>query len=71
MTNLDRIDGGYATARVSAAEQDKLAREEREAAALAYLTRNGLDDIAEILGLVEQPKAKGRQRLYGHKAVYR
>lgn len=53
--NYGPVDGGYSTARLSAAQQDRLAREEREAAALAYLRGRGLDgpgDVAEILGLI-------------------
>lgn len=48
-------DGGFATARLSAGQQDRQAREDRQAAALAYLRRKGLDgpgDVAEILGLI-------------------
>ena len=71
MTNLDRIDGGYATARLSAAQEDKAAREQREADALRYLRRKGLDDVAEILGLIQPAKpSRGRRRINGHKAVY-
>ncbi|MDM4721126.1 hypothetical protein QTQ03_25460 [Micromonospora sp. WMMA1363] len=64
MVGIDRIDGGTNTARLSAAEQDRIAREQRQAHALAYLRRRGLDgpgDIAEILGLIEPAKPR-RQR---------
>lgn len=43
---------GGLTARVSAAEQDRIAREERQASALRVLTERGEMDVAEILGLV-------------------
>ena len=68
MANIDRMDGGYATARLTAAEQDRLARQERQELALRWLRRRGLDDIAEILGLAE-PATPGRslRRLNGHR----
>lgn len=43
---------GGLTARVSAAEQDRIARADREAAALRVLTERGEMDVAEVLGLV-------------------
>ena len=51
MSQLDRVDGGVHTARVSAAVADRLYREQRQADARRYLLRRGLDDVAEILGL--------------------
>lgn len=62
MSRIDRLDGGMDTARVSAAEQDRRARAQREADALAYLTRTGNDDIAEVLGLVDAPLPKREPR---------
>lgn len=56
------IEGGYETARLTAAEQDQTARQEREDAARRYLLGRGLDDVAEILGLVEQPTQPKRRR---------
>lgn len=51
--NYDPLDAGYSTARLGAAEQDRLAREQREAAARRYLlAREDLADVAEILGLI-------------------
>ena len=48
----NRIDGGLDTTHLSAQEQDRIAREQREATALRSLKRRGgLDDIAEMLGL--------------------
>ncbi|MCX5066954.1 hypothetical protein OOJ91_13965 [Micromonospora lupini] len=73
MAQLDRIDGGSHTARVSAAVQDRIAREERQADALAYLTRTGqLDVVAEALGLVEpETETPEPKRRLGHKLVTR
>ena len=72
MSGVDNISGGYETARLSAAEQDRLAREEREADALRYLTRHGLvdgeDSIAAILGLIDVPGRKYR-RVNGHRVA--
>ncbi|MEV4197061.1 hypothetical protein [Micromonospora globbae] len=51
MTQLDRIDGGMDATRLSAAEQDRARREQRQADALAYLLARDLADVAEILGI--------------------
>ncbi|MCX4470494.1 hypothetical protein OOK41_09260 [Micromonospora sp. NBC_01655] len=69
MTQLDRIDGGVNTARVSAAEADRIHREQRQDSARSYLLARGLDDVAEILGLVEpaSPAPRTRQRIGGAK----
>jgi hypothetical protein len=61
MPGRDSLRGGTDTARTSAAEQDRIARAERQAAALAYLIRTGNADVAEPLGLVEPP-ARPRRR---------
>jgi hypothetical protein len=45
------IRAGNAATRLSAAETDVLHREQRQADALRYLTRRGLLDVAEMLGL--------------------
>ncbi|MGW3608984.1 hypothetical protein ACWD6N_03695 [Micromonospora sp. NPDC005163] len=72
MAQFDRIDGGSHTARVSAAEQDRLWREEREADARAWLLRKGLRDVAEILGLVAPAtEPADPKRRHGHKLVSR
>ena len=72
MSGTDSISGGYDTARLTATEQDRLAREEREADALRYLTRHGEadgeDSIAAILGLVDVPGRKYR-RVNGHRVA--
>ena len=55
-----RVQYGYVSTddigavRVSAAEQDQAAREQRAADALRYLRRHGHDDIAVILGLIPE-----------------
>lgn len=54
MSDVHSISGGMDTSRMSAAEQDRLHREARQADALAYLTRRGLDDVAVILGLAPE-----------------
>lgn len=54
MSSLNSQDGGYETARLSSSERDRLARADRGATALRYLTRRGLDDIAVILGLTRE-----------------
>ncbi|MEU5939381.1 hypothetical protein ABZ807_09340 [Micromonospora sp. NPDC047548] len=56
MSDTNAIDGGYDTARLTASEQDKAWRAERQAKALAFLTSTGNDDVAEILGLTEPSK---------------
>jgi hypothetical protein len=53
--DVNGVAGGLDTTRMSAAEQDRVHREARQADALAYLTRRGLDDVAVILGLVPEP----------------
>ncbi|MGW9196080.1 hypothetical protein [Micromonospora chersina] len=72
MSSPDGISGGYDTARLSAAEQDRLAREERQADALRYLERHGEadgeDSIAAMLGLIEVPGRKFR-RVNGHRVA--
>lgn len=62
MAQIDRVDGGAATTHLSAAEQDRAYRQQRRAAALAYLTRRDLLDVAEILGLVEPATPPARRR---------
>lgn len=62
MSSTDRLEGGQNTARVSAAAQDQIHRKPRQAAALAYLTRRDLLDVAEILGLVEPATPPARRR---------
>ncbi|MEU4367523.1 hypothetical protein [Micromonospora chersina] len=66
---IGAVEGGYDTARLTAAEADRVAREQRQADALSYLTRKGLDvpdangvNLAEVLGLVESPKPKRTPR---------
>lgn len=61
MSQIDRIDGGVNTARVSAADADRQHREQRQADALAYLTRTGNTDVAEALGLVPPPVPRTAQ----------
>ena len=72
MSGTDSISGGYDTARLTATEQDRLAREEREADALRWLQRHGEadgpDSIAAMLGLVEVPGRKFR-RVNGHRVA--
>ncbi|MFI6160361.1 hypothetical protein ACIA59_10475 [Micromonospora haikouensis] len=53
MSQIDAVDGGVHTARVSAAVADRLYREQQQADALAFLRRTGNTDVAEILGLVQ------------------
>jgi hypothetical protein len=53
VSQIDRVDGGVHTARVSAAVADRIHREQQQADALTYLTRTGNRDVAEILGLVQ------------------
>ncbi|WP_431892726.1 hypothetical protein [Micromonospora haikouensis] len=53
MSQIDRVDGGVHTARVSAAVADRIHREQQQADARRYLLLRGLDDVAEILGLVQ------------------
>ena len=68
---INAIEGGYETARLTAAEQDRVARQQREADALAFLTRTDNLDVAVILGLIQPAKpSRGRRRINGHKAVY-
>ena len=72
MSSPDSISGGYDTARLTAAEQDLLARQEREALALRWLTSHGLADgpesIAAMLGLVaSDAPERARRRVYGHR----
>nr|MDT0658062.1 hypothetical protein [Micromonospora sp. DSM 115978] len=55
MAAQDGIAGGSQTTRLSADERDAQIRAERDADALRYLTARGLDDVAQILGLVESP----------------
>lgn len=62
---VDSIGGGMDTARVSAAAEDRAHREQREADARRYLLRRGLDDIAEILGLVEPASPAPRRNARG------
>lgn len=63
---MSRAEGGYDTARVTAAEADRLHREQRQADALAFLTRTGNLDVAPALGLAASakpaPKPKPRKR---------
>jgi hypothetical protein len=56
VTQIDRQDGGYNTARVSAAEGDRIAREQRQADARRYLTRTGHADLLPMLGLAESTR---------------
>jgi hypothetical protein len=49
------------TTYLSVQEAELRARAQRQADALAYLTRNGHDDLLDMLGLVESTKA-GRRR---------
>lgn len=55
MSDVHSISGGMDTSRMSAAAQDRLYREAKQADALRYLTRRGLDDVAVILGLTPEP----------------
>lgn len=66
-TGVGVVEGGYDTTHLSAAAQDKVWRAEKQADALAYLTRTGNADVAEILGLVEPatPSPRRRQRIGG------
>ncbi|MET9303223.1 hypothetical protein ABZX66_28270 [Micromonospora aurantiaca] len=66
---MSRTEGGFDTARTTAAEQDRIHREQRQADALAYLTRKNLHvadadgvNVAEVLGLVESPKPQRAPR---------
>jgi hypothetical protein len=52
-SGVGAIEGGYDTARLSAAESDRIAREERQADARRYLTRTGHADLLPMLGLAE------------------
>lgn len=52
-------EGGFDTTRVSASEQDRLAREKRQATALHFLNGRGLGDVAVILGLTPELCAGG------------
>lgn len=65
MTATNRIDGGVNTARLSAAEQDRVHREEREAKARRFLLDRDLRDVAEILGLIPPttPSPRARPRV--------
>ncbi|MBM0274108.1 hypothetical protein [Micromonospora tarensis] len=69
MGAIDRIDGGTNTARLSAAEQDKLYRAERQAKALKFLLDRGENEVAEILGLIPPttpgPTRQPRRRIPG------
>ncbi|MCT2280656.1 hypothetical protein M3G91_23860 [Micromonospora chalcea] len=62
-----RLDGGVDTARVSAAEADRIHREQRQADARTYLERTGNADLLPILGLVESapPTHQRRKRVGG------
>lgn len=62
MAYIDRTDGGSHTARVSAAEADRIHRQQRQEAARRWLLARGLDDIAEILGVVDPATAGPRAR---------
>lgn len=59
---MSRTDGGYDTARITASEQDRIHREQREADARRYLLARDLNDIAEILGLIDSPPPKRQPR---------
>ena len=61
--HVDGLDGGLSTARVSAAAEDRAHREQREADARRYLLRRGLDDVAEILGLVAPADSKPARKV--------
>lgn len=52
--DVNGIAGGMDTTRMSAAAQDRAYRQQRQAAALRYLTRRGLGDVAVILGLTPE-----------------
>lgn len=72
MSSPDSISGGYDTARLTAAEQDRIARQERETLALAWLTRHGHADgpqsVAAMLGLVPSDvPERARRRVNGHR----
>ncbi|MEU5965929.1 hypothetical protein ABZ777_32390 [Micromonospora parva] len=61
MSAIDRIDGGTNTARLSAAEQDRFFREERQDKARRFLLGRDLNDIAEILGLIPPTTPAGKR----------
>ncbi|MFC4146582.1 hypothetical protein ACFO0M_09975 [Micromonospora mangrovi] len=67
MSQIDMIDGGVDTARVSGAAADRIHREQRQADARAYLERTGNEDLLPVLGLVESvpPKRQPRKRVGG------
>ncbi|MEU8329843.1 hypothetical protein [Micromonospora sp. NPDC048839] len=50
---MSQIQGNTSAVHLSAAEQDKAYREERQAKARKFLLDRDLADVAEILGLVE------------------
>lgn len=61
-----RLDGGVDTARVSAAESDRIHREQRQADARTYLERTGNADLLPILGLAESaPAIRPRRKQVG------
>ena len=64
---MKRPDGGYDTARVSAAEQDRIHREQQQADARRWLLARDLADVAEILGLVAPatPAPRARKKVGG------
>lgn len=66
---MSQIEGNVSTARLSAAVQDRIHREQREDKARRYLLGRDLDDVAEILGLIPPTtpagKPKTRQRTPG------
>ncbi|GAB3817798.1 hypothetical protein [Micromonospora zhanjiangensis] len=66
MAGVDSLAGGMDTARLSASQRDRLRRQERDAAALKFLTDRDLGDVAEILGLVPAGSAAGRLSLAPH-----
>ncbi len=62
---MSRAEGGMDTTRLTAAEQDRIWRLEREAKARRYLLRRGMVDVAEILGLVEPAQPSPTRRSHG------
>ncbi|MGJ3228890.1 hypothetical protein ACQEUV_26575 [Micromonospora aurantiaca (nom. illeg.)] len=62
MSQIDKIDGGVNTARVSAAAADRIYREQRQADARRYLERTGNADLLPMLGLVETASTKRQPR---------
>ncbi|SBT63956.1 hypothetical protein GA0070622_0924 [Micromonospora sediminicola] len=62
MSQIDKIDGGVNTARVSAAMADRIYRDQQQTDARRYLERTGNADLLPMLGLVEVAPTKRQPR---------